>query len=417
MKEEYLHHIFKTKQLGKHFISTDHKKVEILDFGIHNYNSGPDFLECKVKIDDKIWAGQIEFHVKSSDWLKHNHQNDSNYNNVILHIVYEYDMDIQSGKMILPTIEVKNIINLNHYNKYQNYINSKNWVACQNDLKLVDEFIIYQQKEKALLNRLERKSNLIIELINQLNGDRKKVFFIQLFKAFGTNVNKLAFEKLGMLFDWKIISKLNKDNFKIQAYLFGLAGFLSQNINDDYFNQLKAEFNYQKKLYGLQTMNKNEWKFSTMRPVNFPTVRLAQLSHLLSKNISPIESSNFEHLKNNLTIQLDEYWEVHYDFGKIGKRKTPNLTSSFIDLLLINVYIPYVFSISRLADDEQQKLITFEWLDKIKPEKNNIIDKWKKLNIEIKSAFDTQALIEQKNEFCSKNQCLKCKIGNALLKS
>ena len=417
MKEEYLHHVFKTKQLGNTFISTKGQQVKILDFGKHNYNAGPDFLECKVKIDNKIWAGQIEFHVKSSDWLKHNHQNDSNYNNVILHFVYEFDMDIQSGKMILPTVELKNIINQKHYGKYQNYINSKNWVACQNDLKPVDEFIIYQQKEKALLNRLERKSNLIIELINQLNGDRKKVLFIQLFKAFGTNVNKTAFEKLGVLFDWKIISKLNKENFKIQAYLFGLAGFLSKNIDDDYFNQLKTEFNYQKKLFDLQTMNFNEWKFSAMRPANFPTVRLAQLSHLLCKNTSPVESLNFEHLKNNLTIQLDEYWEVHYDFGKIGKRKTPNLTPSFIDLLLINVYIPYVFSISRLADDEQQKLTAFEWLEKIKPEKNSIIDKWKKLNIEIKSAFDSQSLIEQKNEFCSKNQCLKCKIGNALLKT
>lgn len=417
MKEEYLHHIFKTKQLGNVFTTTNGQQVEILDFGKYNHNSGPDFLECKVKIDDKIWAGQIEFHVKASDWLKHHHQNDKNYNNVILHMVFEYDMDIQSGEMILPTVEIKELINQNHYSKYQNYISSKNWIACQNDLAKVDGFIIYQQKEKALLNRLERKSNQIIELINQFKGDKQKVFFIQLFKAFGTKVNQQAFERLGELFDWRIPAKLNFDSLKIQAYLFGSAGFLNQDIDDEYFLKLKNEFEFIHQKFQLKIMSIKEWKFSTMRPANFPTVRLAQLAHLLVNQNLLSDLHEFKSFKNQFNIQLNKYWKIHYNFGKQGKKSTPNLTQPFINLILINVYVPYVFSLGRLHDDETLKSSTFDLLNSIKPESNTILTNWKKLNIQVKSAFDTQALIEQKNEYCTSHQCLNCRIGYNLLKN
>ncbi len=416
MQEAYLHYAFKTKLLGNKFITTNNQQVEVVKFGYHNHNAGPDFLECQAKIDDKIWAGQIEFHVKSSDWLKHNHHKDKNYNNVILHFVFEHDTEIKSGQLTLPTVELKSLINQNHYNKYQSYITSKHWVACQNDIKKIDEFIIYQQKEKALINRLQRKSSQIIDLINVNNGDRKKVFFIQLFKAFGTKVNQQAFQQLGYLFDWRIIAKLNFDNFKIQAYVFGLAGFLNQDIDDEYFLNLKNEFQYLKQLFKFKEMNLSHWKFSTMRPSNFPTVRLAQLCEVLSNQINLSVNDDIDEFKNHLKINLNDYWKQHYNFNKIGKKTTPNLTPSFIDLILINVYIPYVFSLAILADDENKKLTTYEWLEQIKPEKNSIIRQWKSMDIEVKSAFDSQALIEQKNEFCKHHKCLKCNIGVNLLK-
>ncbi len=416
MKEEYLHYIYKTKQLGNTFLTTNNQKVQIINFGYHNHNSGPDFLECKAKIDDKIWAGQIEFHVKSSDWIKHNHHQDNNYNNVILHIVYEHDIEIQSGEMILPTIELKKLIDHNHYLKYHSYVTSKHWVACINDFKKVDDFIIYQQKEKALINRLKRKSGLIIDQINKYKGDQKKVFYIQLFKAFGTKVNQQPFMQLGELFDWRIINKLNHNKNKIQAYLFGLAGFLNQQLNDEYFNELKKEYLYLKQLFNLQEMNVKQWKFSAMRPPNFPTVRLAQLSEVLSNQIKLSIDDDVFTFKKHLQIQLSSYWKIHYNFSKKGKKTTPNLTTSFIDLILINVYIPYMFSLAILQDDEEKKSTIFEWLNKIKPEKNSIITKWKSIGIDVKTAFDSQALIEQKNEFCSKIKCLKCSIGIDLLK-
>lgn len=416
MKEEYLHYIYKTKQLGNTFVTTNNQKVKIINFGYHNHNSGPDFLECKAKIDDKIWAGQIEFHVKSSDWLKHKHHNDKNYSNVILHFVFEHDMEIHSGKMILPTVELKELIDEQHFAKYQAYITSKHWIPCKNDINKTNSFIIYQQKEKALINRLKRKSDLIIAQINKYKGDTKKVFYIQLFKAFGTKVNQSSFMQLGEMFDWKIISKLNHDNFKIQAYVFGIAGFLNQQLNDIYFNELKKEYLYLKKLFNLQEMNVEQWKFSAMRPSNFPTVRLAQLCEVLSNQIKLSIDDDVFTFKKHLQIQLNPYWKIHYNFSKKGKKITPNLTSSFIDLILINVYIPYMFSLAILQDDEVKKITVFEWLNKIKSEKNSIINKWKSMDVEVKTAFDSQALIEQKNEFCSKIKCLKCSIGVYLLK-
>jgi hypothetical protein len=416
MKEEYLHYIFKNKLLGNTFVSTENKKVEILDFGIHNHNSGPDFLEGKIKIDDKIWAGQIEFHVKSSDWIKHNHQNDSNYNNVIIHFVYQHDLEVKSGEYNLPTIELKSLIDQNHYDKYASYIESQNWIACENEIQIVDDFIIYQQKEKALINRLQRKSNYTIDLVEFNLGDRKKTFYTLLFKAFGTKVNKSAFQILSEKFDWKIITKLNYDLFKIEAYLFGLAGFLNGESEDDYFNQLKTEYQYLSKLFNINEMNKAEWKFSAMRPYNLPTVRIAQLASLLTNKLNLLDDLDLNKIKSNLKSGISNYWKIHYMFERIGKKQNPGLTNNFIDLILTNVYVPFVFAIGILEDNENYKSTALNWLDKIRPEQNAILKKWKGLSVKNMSAFDSQALLEQKNEFCSKNLCLHCKIGQTLLK-
>jgi len=417
MKEEYLHYIYRTKQLGKNFTTTKGLEVEVLDFGFYNHNSGPDFLECKIKLNGKIWAGQIEFHVKSSDWIKHKHQNDSNYNNVILHLVYKHDLEIKSGKYELPVVELENSINHSHYLKYKSYINSKNWIACQNDIQTVDDFIIFQQKEKALLNRLSRKSKSIINFIESYKGDRKKVFYIILCKAFGTKVNQQAFQKLGEIFDHKIIAKLNYDVVKIQAYLFGIGGFLSQINKDEYFLKLQKEYTYQKQLFNLTEINVAEWKFSTMRPSNFPTLRIAQLSQLISNNIQINESQSVKELSNTFKTNIDNYWKTHYMFGRVGKRNNKGMSENFINLILINVVIPYLFAVGYIEDNENLKQKSFDWLDKIKPETNSILNNWKKLNVEIKSAADSQSLIELKNEYCSKQKCLDCKIGQYLLKS
>jgi len=416
MKEEYLHYIFRTKQLGKNFTTTKNLNVEILNFGLFNTNAGPDFLECKIKLNGKIWAGQIEFHVKSSDWIKHKHQNDPNYNNVILHMVFEHDLEITSGQYELPVVELKNVISQSHYLKYKTYMNSKNWIACQNDIQSVDDFIIFQQKEKALLNRLSRKSKSIINLFEHYNGDRKKVFYIVLFKAFGTKVNQQAFKKLGENFDHKVIAKLNYDLVKIQAYLFGISGFLTEKNEDKYFLNLQKEYAYQKQLYSLTEMNIKEWKFSTMRPSNFPTVRIAQISQLLSNNLKVNENQTMTELIQIFKTKTDDYWERYYMFGRVGKRKNKGLSLDFINLILINVVIPYLFAIGCATDDEKLKEKTFDWLEQIKPEKNALLNKWKKMDIEIKTVADSQALIELKNEFCSKHKCLNCKIGQYLLK-
>ena len=302
MKEEYLHYVFRTKQLGNSFTTTKGFKIKVVNFGYHNHSSGPDFLECKIEYENKTWAGQIEFHVNSSDWFKHNHQHDLNYNNVIAHFVYNHDQDIKSGKYILPTIELKELIDKLHYQKYESYINSKNWIACQNDIKELDEFIIYQQKERALFNRQIRKSSHIVKSIEKYNGDREKVFYQLLFKAFGTKVNQIPFELLATKFDSKIILKLNRDEFKIQAYLFGLAGFLNDNSikNDTYFDDLKEEYKYQKQLFRLNDINIKEWKFSSVRPSNYPTVRLAQLIQVLIQRIPILSKITSVEIKNSL---------------------------------------------------------------------------------------------------------------------
>ena len=214
-----------------------------------------------------------------------------------------------------------------------------------------------------------------------------------------------------------MVSKLNGDPFKFQAYLFGVSGMFDQDIDDDYFLSFKKEYSFLKQQFSLKEIKYTEWKFSTMRPFNLPTVRLAQLSKVLLQAEMYSEQITLDQIKTNLTFELDQYWKTHYMFGREGKKVNPGLTKDFIDLLIINVFVPYMFAVGIIEDDQPLKSLALKWLEDTKPEKNKIILNWKEIGVNIESAFDSQALIEQKNEFCSKSLCLQCKIGQKLLKA
>lgn len=419
MREEFLHYLFRTKQLGNEFMTTNGHELVIVDFGRYNTANGPDFLETKIKWMDKIWAGPIEFHVKSSDWFLHQHQTDDNYKNVVAHFVYEHNQEVMSGKHLLPTVELKELIPEKSYHTYQQFLASKNTIACQFELNEIDDFIWFQQKEKALIHRLQRKSNDLLKLINDTHGDIEKTWQIILFKAFGTKLNQSAFEDLAKKFPTHFVSKVNGNQHKIEALLFGLAGFLSAKIEDEYPNDLQKEFNYLQTLHQFQPMALTQWKFSPLRPPNFPTVKLAQLSAVLTSYIDSafILHSSLKEIIIRLKKEPSIYWINHYHIDKPSKRKQNGLSDSFIDLLLINAILPFRFAMGLYKDNETEKRKVLDDLNEIKSEKNSIIQQWKQFGVKSENAFDSQALIEQKNEFCNKKQCLSCKIGQRILKS
>ncbi|MCB0408707.1 MAG: DUF2851 family protein [Flavobacteriales bacterium] len=423
MKEEFLHYVWQYKLFETgNLKTTDNQEIKIIKSGQLNSNAGPDFFNAQIKIGETIWAGNIEIHLKSSDWNHHQHQNDAAYDNVILHVVYEHDLEINNTKnQIIPTLELKKRIIPSLINNYQSLLKSKSWIACQSQLNLVDSFTINSWMERLVYERLERKVGEIEQILNQNKNDWESTYYQLLLKYIGLKVNALPFEMLAKNTPLIMLEK-HRSLLSIEALLFGQAGFLAQNITDEYFQKLQKEYQFLKAKFNLIPINIELWKFLRLRPNNFPTVRIAELASLLSQHprmFSQIISFNeIKEVKKLFNVQANEYWNNHYLFGKPTHQ---TIKKQFGDLIInniiINVIVPLVFVYGKIKNDENIVEQSRNWLEQVKPEQNSIIKNWKSLQLKIENAMHSQALIELKNNYCSEKKCLNCSIGNKILKT
>ena len=421
MKEEYLHYLYRFKLLGNNFKTVDGKSLEILDFGQYNLNAGPDFLNAALKLDNKLWIGPVEFHVHASDWYLHKHQLDERYSNVIAHFVYEHDGDVQSGAYVLPTVELKSKIDPAHYRRYLNLSGSASAIACQSQLAGVDPIVIFQQKERALIQRLTRKSQLVLNDIKANKGNIEKAFYHALARVFGGKVNTAVFEQLVQRLDLIALRRVRGNSFTTAAVVFGLSGLLPTESTDEYVKKLTEEFSFQAHRLAIVPINAPSWRYSRMYAGGFPDIRLAQFASLLDRELVIdrflSQGISVAEIRELLKIELPLYWQTHYRFEKLAKLKNPALSNGFIDLLIINAVVPFLFANGILQDNQAMKDRALELLLQLKPEQNNILLMWSKSGVVATSAFDSQALIEQKNELCSAKKCLFCSIGTKLLRA
>ena len=422
MKEEFLHYIWKHQMFSKRsLVTTDNKNVIIKSVGLHNHNSGPDFFNAKIEIDNLVWAGNVEIHVKSSDWYLHRHESDVNYDTVVLHIVWKDDVEIfNKNNHPLPTVEISNFISKDVLGNYHRLFSKElRWIPCEKSIEFIDSFTMNNWKTRLYFERLEAKSKLIDVLLLASNNDYEAVLFKLLMKNFGLKINGDSFLNLANSIDFSIIRKEQNNVLKLNALLFGQAGFLQQELEESYFRLLKKEYSYLKHKYNVLPIANEQFQFFRMRPTNFPTIRIAQIAavyhqhqSLFSKLMSFTKLEEFYDLFN---VPLNEFWKTHYTFKKIAPKKTKKVTGSFVDLLLINTIIPLKFnyfkSLNRNVDEE-----FLDFLKNIKPEKNSIVSKFSELNIKANNAFDSQVLLELKNNYCTKKRCLQCAIGNRLIK-
>jgi hypothetical protein len=403
------------------FKTTDNAHLSIIKSGLHNKNAGPDFLNAQLKIDGQTWIGNVEMHLKASDWYLHNHEKDLNYDAVILHVVWENDVDIyMKNNKPIPTLVLKNLIDETVLNNYKNlFLAPTNWLPCKNAISTVDKFIFNNWKERLFFDRLERKSVEINVLLQQENNNFEAVLFQLLIKNFGLKVNGNSFLRLAQSVDYSVIKKLSFHTNQLAALLFGQAGFLEEETEDEYQKELRKEYDYLKHKFKLNHIPKNEFSFFRMRPNNFPTIRIAQLVSLFKKHQNLfsklIAIDNLKEFYELFTIVVNPFWQTHYNFESISKKSPKKITTSFVDLLIINTIIPlkFLFQKSKGEVDEEFFLVL---LKKMKPEKNNIISKFSEIGVSSKNAFDTQALLELKNNYCAPKRCLECAIGNAILK-
>lgn len=422
--EAVLHFIWKYKLfslLGLH--TTDGQPVQVLQCGIHNMDSGPDFFNGKIKIGDTLWAGNIEIHLKSSDWLKHKHQTDKAYDNVILHVVWEHDTPIyRNDGTLISVLALKAVVSPAIIENYDSLIANNYWIPCEAQLPFVDDFTKSHCLDRMLPERLEDKSFAINEIYQATNNSWEDTFYIVLARSFGFKVNVLPFELLAKNLPQLILAKHKNSPLQVEALIFGVAGFLDFNFEDGYPKELKKEFQFLRAKYQLPVLDFSLWKFSKTRPDNFPTIRLAQFAslvlkseHLFSKIIGIKNKKGFASLFAQLSV--NSYWETHFRFDKSAENKTVNIGVASIDNLLINAIAPLLFYYGKQTGVKEYVDLAVDLLIEIKPEANQIVKGFNQRGLNAINAFDTQALIHLKKNYCDVKKCLNCGIGLKIIKN
>jgi len=421
--EEFIHFIWENRLFHNKSLKTQSgEKVEIVKTGRRNTNAGPDFFNAQVKIDDTLWAGNIEIHKKASDWEKHNHSSNKAYENVILHVVEEADKSTfrMNGTQI-PTLEITWPEQFTR--NYRKLLDSKSWIACQEQFHQVDPVLLRLGFNRLMIERLENKTTEIEKRLAENKNNWNETFYQMLARMFGFKVNAVPFELLAKAVPMQILAKHKSNLFQLEALLFGTSGLLNEElIGDDYFIRLREEFSFLYKKYNLKTVEPHLWKFMRLRPVNFPTIRIAQLAHLIQKSqglfSKIIETDNLPGLKNLFEVKASDYWDSHYRFNKNTTRSQPKeLGETSINTLIINVVAPFLFVYGEKQNQEHLKNRALDFLEQLPAEKNSIVKNWEVLGIQPRSAFETQALIELKTHYCEPKKCLNCQIGNKLVKT
>ena len=423
MPEEFLQYIWENRLFTHENQQTANgETLEIINVGKRNTDSGPDFFNARVKIDDTVWVGNIEIHRFASDWGRHNHNNDDAYNNVILHVAEVFDKPVyrNNGEEI-PAMVLKYPAALK--TNYQKLLDAKTWIACQSQFHKIDPIILQLGFNRLMIERLEEKTTEILNRLQQNNNDWNETFYQELARMFGFKVNAIPFEMLAKSLPVGILAKHKSSLFQLESLLFGNSGLLNEQLlGDDYYISLRNEYSFLYKKYQLKGIESHLWKFMRLRPGNFPTIRISQFAALIHKShglfSKILEIESLEDLKKLFEVQASEYWNSHYSFNKTSVRNSvKELGENSINTLIINIVIPFLFVYGEKQNKENLKNRSLEFLEQLPAEENSVIGKWKSLGVEARSAFESQALLQLKNKYCELKKCLNCQIGVKLVKS
>ncbi len=420
MKEEFLQFIWEHGLFNRNNLKTiDGKPAEIIHVGQLNTDSGPDFFNARIRIGETTWAGNVEIHQKSSHWYRHHHNVDAAYDNVILHVVEAYDLPVKVKNHELPTLIITYPEDI--LKNYEQLLKSERWIACEDRLAEVDPFILRFWFSSLMIERLQAKTGNILAILEQNKNNWNDTFYQLLARNFGMKTNALPFELLAKSLPLNILSKHKNDLFQTEALLFGQSGLLNESLlGDDYFLSLRKEYSFLYKKYGLLGIESHIWKFMRLRPINFPTIRIAQLAALINHSSALfsriLETETLGELRKLFEVSASEYWNTHYNFNKTSKdNHTKTLGETAFNNLVINTVVPMLFVYGDQHMDQAMKDRALQLLEKLAPESNQIIRKWNALGIECRSAFETQALLQLKNLYCTNKKCLNCQLGAKII--
>jgi len=416
MREEFLYYLWENRLLQQPLQTIEGESVDVVTTGYRNTDSGPDFLEAKIKIADKLWAGHVEIHVKTSDWNRHHHESDKAYKNVILHVVYEHDTKVND----IPVLELKDCFDALLFTNYQRFVNSKNWIACEKSIAQVPPFTRLSWLDRMAVERLESKAETVNKTLENNQFDWEDALYKLMMRYIGLKVNNEAFETLASILPFKTLLKHADQPIQLEAMLLGCAGLLDADFTEEYPLLLKREFGVMKAKFNLVTMSAERWKFMRMRPGNYVTIRLAQMAQLIYKNgalFSKLKSAKTANeAKALFNVTTSAYWKTHYRLGIPSETKSKHLGDATADVLIINAVVPLLFCFGKLHKDENYCDLAIRFLEETAAENNTIIRHFAQCGIAADNAMQTQSLLHLYSMYCKRKRCLECRMGHVLLR-
>jgi Protein of unknown function (DUF2851) len=401
--------------------TTDGEPVSIVSRGKLNTNQGPDFLEGRVKIGTTTLVGNIELHLKTSDWHKHGHQNDANYQNLILHVVLENDSK-EKNPASIPVLELKHYIKKDAEERYHQLADNSYQLPCAK-LHAGVKFITKEAwMTRLLAERWEQKLSEWNILLQNSAEDWRNLLYWRLAYNFGFKVNAEPFFLLARSLPLNILARHKDVPEQADALLFGQAGMLHGTFEDTYPNDLQKEYAFLSRKYNLKPIPGHLWKFLRMRPANFPTLRIAQFSMLIQKSAhlftQIIATHSVRDIEPLLDVVAGGYWDTHFRFDEVQKKATPKtLGKSSVHNIIINTIAPIQYLYASKQDTHQQREEAIQLLEALPPEANKIIALWENEGWHASSAAQTQALIQLYNNYCSSKRCFDCAVGIEILKN
>lgn len=431
MMEQLLHYVWKHRilPLGK-LCTTSGQEVEVIDPGLHNHDAGPDFFNAKVRIGGQVWVGNVEIHLRSSDWQRHGHQLDPAYNNVILHVAEVVDAEVvtQDGKQ-LPQLCLPIPEDVNEH--YAELCRTEDYPRCWRIIPSLSRLTVHSWMSALLAERLAERAQRCLDWLKAVDGDWERTLFVALARNFGFGVNGDAFEAWGKALPLHAAAKHRDDLFQLEALFLGTAGLLALEAvpptarqaaaEDSYFLRLQREWAYLKHKFQLpEPMAYERWRYLRLRPQNFPHLRIVQLANLYFRGTASfaalMKASSREALHAALDAAPSDYWQRHYLFGLESRRSEKHLSPSSRDLIIINTVCPMLFGYGEAHNDPSVQERAVELLEELRPEQNYIIRQWQQCGVEVASAADSQALIQLKRIYCDRKDCLRCRFGFEYLK-
>lgn len=417
MTEKLLQFIWQFQYFNKNQLqTTEGEDILLLQPGQLNKNQGPDFINARIKIGNTILAGSIELHLKTSDWHKHKHDEDENYKNVVLHVVYLND----NAEFKLPVLELAPRIPKIILERYDSLMSNSAYIACENSMALVKDITWASWKERLLAERLTRKSQKLNELLQLNNFNWEESFWWLLARTFGGKVNADAFQALAASIPLTVLGRHRSGIHQLEALLLGQAGILHARLEDSYAVMLYKEYQFLSKKYKLHPIQ-FPIHLLRMRPGSFPTIRLAQMAMLIHQSshllMTILDADSVEEVTGRLDVTANDYWHYRYRFDEPSAFLPKRVGEDMVNSILINAVIPFMFCYGSFHKKEQYKTKALEWLEHTRAERNSITKEFTRLKVPNNSAFDSQALLELKSQYCDVKRCLECSIGYSLLRS
>jgi len=421
ISEKLLHYIWKNQWFHKENLKTVHKQtVSIINQGFLHQDAGPDFKQAIIKIDDVTWAGNIEIHIRSSDWYRHEHQNNKKYDSVILHVVYEHDQEVFiSQNILLPTLELQPLLSSQLLLRYNQLMHSPLPLPCEAYIENIPSLTMQSFFDRLVLDRLTRRQMQIFEILHTFSEDWEQTLFYNLCQSFGFKTNAPAFEILGKALPYKILMKHVNSHLQVSALIFGQAGMLDEELEDPYYQSLQNEYLYLKAKYKLIPIDVKCWNLLRLRPHNFPCIRLAQLGEVIFNHPDLFEKvttyQNLAYFQNILVNKPHDYWKTHYYFGKASREREKIMGERSFQLLLINTLIPFLYSYGVFRGNVKLQEYAMQLLELLPCEENHITKKYQQIGFRTQHAGESQALLELHHEYCGKKKCIDCVLGQQVM--